>query len=260
MIVLIWLWLATWLLAQKVTLNSFQRLQTAWMQNRPKNRIILDCRNPCPTRLYGLFFGCLEVNSRGYGSIDGCNPCASHMHLKTFTRKPTSVMSHCNIICIYIHSLHIRRKFRSQTSDNMVRWKSRGGKSQRREQQKKEDRRGERVRRKKMQAREPAEKSRFTVWFQWFVAPEGRKVSSLKRRVRSHLARWEISKSKRAKYTVLGPLLEVEMLKKCMPLWRISKSKRAKHTSFGALLEVEMPKKITPLWREAHVEVKSVKN
>ena len=36
----------------------------------------------------------------------------------------------------------------------------------------------------------------------------------------------------------------------------ISKSKCAKHTSFGPLLEVEMSKKCTPLWREAHVEVK----
>ena len=43
-------------------------------------------------------------------------------------------------------------------------------------------------------------KSRFTVFFQWFVAPEGRKVGSLKRRVRRHLARWE--------------------MKKCTPLWR----------------------------------------
>ena len=43
-------------------------------------------------------------------------------------------------------------------------------------------------------------KSRFTVFFQWFVAPQGRKVGSLKRRVRRHLARWE--------------------MKKCTPLWR----------------------------------------
>ena len=41
--------------------------------------------------------------------------------------------------------------------------------------------------------REKVEKSRF-------VAPEGRKVGSLKRRVQSHLARWE--------------------MKKCTPLWR----------------------------------------
>ena len=33
-----------------------------------------------------------------------------------------------------------------------------------------------------------------------------------------------------------------------------------KHTRFGPLLEVEMSKKCTPLWREAHFQVKSVKN
>ena len=60
--------------------------------------------------------------------------------------------------------------------------------------------RRERVRRKKMEMREKVGKSRFTVFFQWFVAPEGRKVGSLKRRVRSQLARWE--------------------MKNCTPLWR----------------------------------------
>ena len=48
--------------------------------------------------------------------------------------------------------------------------------------------------------REKIGKSRFTVFFQWCVAPEGRKVGSLKRRVRSQLARWD--------------------MKKCTPLWR----------------------------------------
>ena len=60
--------------------------------------------------------------------------------------------------------------------------------------------RREKIRRKKMQMREKVGKSRFTVFFQWFVAPEGRKVGSLKRRVRTQLARWE--------------------MKKCTPLWR----------------------------------------
>ena len=87
-----------------------------------------------------------------------------------------SVAPHCLKGCIY------RRKFRNQTSDNMDRWNSRGGKSQRGEDKKREDQRGERVRRKKMQVREKIGKSRFTVFFQWFVAPEGRKVTSLKRR------------------------------------------------------------------------------
>ena len=60
--------------------------------------------------------------------------------------------------------------------------------------------RREKIRRKKMQMREKVGKSRFTVFFQWFVAPEGRKVGSLKRRVRTQLARWE--------------------MKSCTPLWR----------------------------------------
>ena len=51
-----------------------------------------------------------------------------------------------------------------------------------------------------MQMREKVGKSRNTVFFQWFVAPEARKVGSLKRRVRSQLARWE--------------------MKNCTPLWR----------------------------------------
>ena len=75
--------------------------------------------------------------------------------------------------------LYYRRKFRSQTSDNMDRSKSRDGKSQRREEErrkKKEGQKAERVRRKKMQAREKVDKSRNTVFCQCFVAPEGRKV------------------------------------------------------------------------------------
>ena len=39
----------------------------------------------------------------------------------------------------------------------------------------------------------------------------------------------------------------------------MSKSKCTKHTRFGPLLEVEMSKKCTPLWREAHFEVKMLK-
>jgi hypothetical protein len=57
-----------------------------------------------------------------------------------------------------------------------------------------------RVRRKKMQMREKVGKSRNTVFFQWFGAPVGRKVGSLRRRGRSQLARWEMNN--------------------CTPLWR----------------------------------------
>ena len=130
----------------------------------------------------------------------------------------------------------------------------------------------EKVRRKKMQVCEKVGKSRFTLFFQWFVAPEGRKVTSLKRRVRSQLARREIksarrcgakhiSKSKCTKHARLGPLLEVEMSKKCKPLWREAHFhvKMYKAREVRTTLEVEMSKKCTPLWREAHFQVKMYK-
>ena len=102
-----------------------------------------------------------------------------------------------------------------------------------------------------------------------------------------------IFKSKCKKHTTSGPLLEVEMSKKCTPLWseahfevkyvkntrgsdhfwtfrcrksarrcgakHISKSKCQKHQGFGPLLDVQMSKKCMPLWREAHFEVKMFK-
>ena len=49
--------------------------------------------------------------------------------------------------------------------------------------------REEKEREERRQVREKAAKLRNTVGFQWFVAPDGRKVGSLKRRVRSQLAR-----------------------------------------------------------------------
>ena len=39
----------------------------------------------------------------------------------------------------------------------------------------------------------------------------------------------------------------------------LKKTKCTKHTSSGPLLEVEMSKKCTPLWREAHFQVKMYK-
>ena len=77
----------------------------------------------------------------------------------------------------------------------MDRWKSTARKKLRQgENQKREDKRGrrsemEKFRKKKMQVREKVGKSRNTVFFQCFVAPEGRKVGSLKRRVQSQLDR-----------------------------------------------------------------------
>ena len=123
----------------------------------------------------------------------------------------------------------------------MDRWKAEQGRGREKRKIRREKIRRDRVRRKKMQMREKVGKSRNTVFFQWFVAPEGRKVGLLKRRVRSQLARREMKIARRcgAKH--------------------ISKSKCTKHTMVGALLEVEMSKKCTPLWREAHFQVKMYK-
>ena len=72
-------------------------------------------------------------------------------------------------------------------------------------------------------------------------------------------------KSKCTKHTMLGPLLEVEMSKKCTPLWReahFEVKMHKTHTRSGPLLAVEMSKKCnkcTPLWREANFEVNMLK-
>ena len=106
--------------------------------------------------------------------------------------------------CIALHCVALRcivlsgrMKFRSQTSDNMERWKAEQGRGREKRKPRRKKSRRERVRRQKMEIREKVGKSRNTAFFQWFVAPEGRKVGSLKRRVRSQLARGEIKSQKK---------------------------------------------------------------
>ena len=245
-------------------------------------------------------------------TYDLCRPRGSFDHFGSLIRRYSNMLTHQAqtrlMTKLYNHTMIIlwshRRKFRSQTSDNMDRWKAEQGRGREKRKIRRKKSRRERVRRKKMQMREKVGKSRNTVFFQWFGAPEGRKVSSLKRRVRSQLARWEM--------TNCTPLwreahFEVKMYKapqrrttfgswdvekvhavvarstfrsqnvqstpfsdhfwklRCWKSARrcgakhISKSKCAKHLSVGPLLEVEMSKKCTPLWREAHFEVKMYK-
>ena len=152
--------------------------------------------------------------------------------------------------------------------------------------------------------REKVGKSRNTVFFQWFVAPEGRKVGSLKRRVRSQLATgamknctplwpeahfevksvenwrsrttfgsWDVKKVHAVVARSTFPSQNVQNTSAPDRFWKlrcsksarrcgakhISKSKCTKHTMLGPLLEVQMSKKCTPLWREAHFQVKMYK-
>ena len=71
-----------------------------------------------------------------------------------------------------------------------------------------------------------------------------------------HICKWKCTK-----HTMVGPLLEVEMSKKCTALWSEAdlEVKCVKNCGLGAVLEVEMTKKCTALWREAHVQVKMYK-
>ena len=82
----------------------------------------------------------------------------------------------------------------------MDRWKAEQGRGREKRKIRREKIRRERVRGQKIQMREKVGKSRNTVFCQWFVAPEGRKVGSLKLRVRTQLA--------------------TGAMKNCTPLWR----------------------------------------
>ena len=186
----------------------------------------------------------------------------------------------------------------------MDRWKAEKGRGREKRKIRRKKSRRERVRRKNMQMREKVGKSRNTVFFQWFGAPEGPKVGSLKRRVRSQLARWEmknctplwreahlqvkmykapgsrsffgswdveklhavVARSTFASQNVQNTWVSDHFWKlRCGKSARrcgakhISKSKCTKHTILGPLLEVEMSKKCTLFWREAHFEVKMLK-
>ena len=183
-----------------------------------------------------------------------------------------------------------RRKFRSQTSDNMDRWKAEQGRGREKRKIRREKSRRERARRKKMQMREKVGKSRNTVFFQWFVAPEGRKrlakaagaePAGQMRDEKLHavVARstfpsqnvqntsasdhfWKLRCRKsarrfRSQNVQNTPGSDHFWKLRCRKSARrcgakhISKSKCTKHTIVGPLLEVEMSKKCTPLWREA---------
>ena len=140
-----------------------------------------------------------------------------------------------------------------------------------REEKKREDQRRERVRRKKIQVREKVGKSRNTVFLQWFVAPEGRKVGSLKRRARSNLARWEMKNCtplrREAHFEV--KMHKAPQLRSTFGSWDDEKvhavvarstfrSQNAQNTPFSYhSWKLRCWKKCMPLWREAHFEVKT---
>ena len=122
---------------------------------------------------------------------------------------------------------------------------------------------GERVKRKKVQVHEKVGKPRNTLFFQWFVAPEGQKVGSLTpgaepcsqmRDEKLHIVvAWSTFPSQNVQSTPL--FLKSACFCGAKHIWN---SKCTKHLSVGASLEVEMLKKCMALWHKAHFKVKSV--
>ena len=169
---------------------------------------------------------------------------------------------------------------------------------QRREEKKKENQKRKRVRRKKMQMRKKVGKPRNTAFlFQWFVALEGRKVGSLQRRVRSHLARWEMKNCTQLwrEAHLQVKMCKIHQVRTTFGSWDVEKvhavvarstfrSQNAQNTPVSdhfwklrcrksacrcGAKHISKPKctkhhmlapLFEPLWREAHFEVKSVKN
>ena len=199
--------------------------------------------------------------------------------------------------CLLFVYIYNRRKFRSETSDNMDSWKAEVRRVRR-----------DKIRRKKMQMREKIGKSRFTVFFP-MICGSGGSTSRLAKaagaepagqmrheKVHAVVARstfpsqngqntrgadhfWKLRCRKSARRcgavvarSTFGSQ-NVQNTATSDHFWKlrcrksarrcgakhISKSKCTKHRNLGPLLEVAMSKKCTPLWREAHFQVKMYK-
>ena len=85
--------------------------------------------------------------------------------------------------------IHIRRKFRSQTSDNMDREKQRWEESERRRAEERRSEKRKSAKKEDAGARKGRKVANHCVFPMIFGSGEGRKVGSLKRRVRSHVVR-----------------------------------------------------------------------
>ena len=151
-----------------------------------------------------------------------------------------------------------RRKFRSETSDNMDSWKAEVRRVRR-----------DKIRRKKMQMREKVGKSRNTV-FPMICGSGGSKSRLAKAAGAEPAGQMRDEKLHAVVARSTFPSQNVQNTPGSDHFWKlrcrksarrcgakhISKSKCTKRLSFGPLLEVEMSKKCTPLWREAHFQVK----
>ena len=167
-------------------------------------------------------------------------------------------------------SKHDRRKFRSQTSDNMDRWKAELGRG--REKRRVEESRSEKRKRQKKEDAD-ARKGRKVAKHCGFsmICGSGGSKSRLAKaagaepsgqmrdeKVHAIVARSTFVSEKTKSTSRSDHFWKLRCRKSARRCGakHISKSKCTKHTMFGPLLLVEMSKKGTPLWREAQFEVK----
>ncbi len=113
----------------------------------------------------------------------------------------------------------------------------------------------ERTRRKKIQLREMLGKSRNTVFFQWFVGWEGRKLGSLKRRVRSHVGQRRNEKLHAAVAQSTFWSQNVKNTPCSDHFWKLGCGKIVRRCGAKHILK----SKCAPLWRQAHFQVKMYK-
>ena len=155
----------------------------------------------------------------------------------------------------------------------MDRWKAEESRGREKRKIRREKIRRERVRGQKIQMREKVGKSRNTVFFQWFVAPEGRKVGSLKRRVRIQLATGAMKNCtplwREAHFQV--KMYKTPQLRTTFGSWDVEKvhavvarstfpSENVQNTAApDHFWKLRCWKKCTLLWREAHFQVKMYK-
>ena len=156
----------------------------------------------------------------------------------------------------------VRRKFRSQTSDNMDRWKAEQGRGR-------EKRRRKKSRRERVIGRNVARHCVFPMI--WGSGESKSRLAKVAGAEPAGQMRDEKLHAVVARSTF--PSQNVQNTRGADHFWQlgcrksarrcgakhISKSKCTKHTTHGPLLEVEMSKKCTPLWREAHFQVKMLK-
>ena len=153
-----------------------------------------------------------------YQDTSGCD---QYVHSPGFAFREWQVLRHVAFLLRSSPGLCVRcydrRKFRSQTSGNMDRWKKRRWeKAEKRKSQKRKSQKRKRQKKENPGARKGRKVAKHCVvpCFSNVLWLRRVAVGSLKRRVRSHLVCWEI---------------------KCMPLWREAdfEVKMANNTSFS---------------------------